>query len=356
MKQGTTSKLQSTAVDCSNQDEGTLTYKQLMLVPNKDLTDGQKAFLAVHSEMVLAGQKAAECLLIMATNMQRMRDEKLYSEAGFETFAEYVETTLNIKERQAFTWISILKLPQEYLEQNAGMGVTKLALIASASETVAEDLMSDEATSGKSCRELEKIIKAKEKELEAKDEQINNLTDELAEEREKNAEIQAVPEVPDNAELEEKIKDLTEQLDEANRNLEAAEDKLEEKEENIRELNNRKPEVITKTVEKTVEVENPETKKALEIAQKEAEAAKAEKEKAEQEAERYQNELAAYKKTQEAVSTFKVHASNLFETWDTLIEAVMQMKAVDPEYASKCTAKLVAFSDTVKSDIKGVQE
>lgn len=346
-----TSELQSTAVDCSNQDEGKLTYKQLLLVPNKDLTDKQKVFLAVHSEMVQAGQKASECLLIMANDMRRMKDEKLYREAGFETFAEYVETTLKIKERQAYTWISILKLPPEYLEQNAGMGVTKLALIASASEAVAEDLMSDEATSKKSSSELESIIKAKEKALADKDEQISNLTDELAAERAKS-----VPEVPDNTELEEKIKNLTEQLEKANKNLEAAEDELAEKEENIRELNSREPEVITNTVEKTVEVEKPETKKALAAAQNEAKTAKAEKEKAEQAAKRFQNELAAYKKTQEAVSTFKIRAENLFEIWDTVIQAVMQIKAADPDYAGKCIAKLVAFSDMVNSDIQGVQK
>lgn len=354
-KNSVTEELQSTAVDCKKQEDGNLTYKQLLLIPNKDLTDGQKVFLAVHNEMVQAGQKAAECLLIMANNMRRMKDEELYREAGFETFAEYVETTLKIKERQAYTWISILKLPPEYLEQNAGMGVTKLALIASASEDVAEDLMSDEATSNKSSKELERIIKAKEKELSDKDERINVLTDELAEERKKNAEIEAI-EVPDNTELEARIEELTSKLEEANTNLEAAEDKLAEKEANIRELENREPEVVKETVEKTVEVENPETKKALEEAQRQAESAKAEKVKAEQAAKAYQDELAAYKKTQEAVSTFKVHAGNLFEIWDTVIGVVAHIKDSDPEYAGKCIAKLIAFSDTVKSDIAGVQE
>ncbi len=116
------------------------TYQQLMLIPNDELTEPQKVFLSVHTEMVQAGQKAAECLLIMATDMRRMRDERLYEAAGFETFKDYVETALNIKERQAYNWISVLDLPEVYLTKNAGMGVTKLALIASASEKVAEDL------------------------------------------------------------------------------------------------------------------------------------------------------------------------------------------------------------------------
>lgn len=31
------------------------TYEQLMLLPSDELTDGQKLFLTVHNEMVMAG-------------------------------------------------------------------------------------------------------------------------------------------------------------------------------------------------------------------------------------------------------------------------------------------------------------
>lgn len=338
------------------------TYQQLMLIPNDELTKPQKTFLSVHNEMVMAGQKATECLLIMANDMRRMRDEKLYEAAGFETFKDYVETALNIKERQAYNWISVLDLPDAYLTKNVGMGVTKLTLIASASDGVAEELMNDEATSGKTVRELKVIIKKKEQELTDateqlrlseddlinKDDEIRELKEELATEREKSAEV-------DTSEYEEKIEMLSARLEETNAQLSAANGKIAESEATIKDLKKKKKEVVEKTVEKTVEIENPETQKALEQAQKDAEAARAAKAEAEAAAEQYQKELAAYKKTQEAVATFKIHAGDLFDAWDIVMEAVKQIKAADPEYAVKCVAKLVAFNDTVKSDIEGVQ-
>lgn len=343
------------------------TYKQLMLLPSAELTDGQKTFLAVHNEMIMAGQKAADCLLIMLNDLRRMRDEKLYTVAGFESFIEYVKTALNVKERQAYYWARLLDLPEAYLTENVGMGVSKLIAIASASDKVAEELMSDETTSDKTVKELNAIIKEREKELADKeqqlsltegdlmnkDDQIRELEEKLAAEKAKNADAEAAPEA-DNSEYEKKIEDLTAQLDKAHGDLKEASEKLEKSEAKVKELKNKKPKI--ETVEKTVEVENPETKKALEQAQKDAEAAKEAKANAEAAAEQYQKELAAYKKTQEAVAAFKIHAGSLFEAWDTVIDAVKQIKAVDVDYAAKCVAKLTTFSETIKSDIEEVQK
>ena len=205
------------------------TYTQLMLLTNEEqnqLSEPQKAFLSVHTEMVQAGQKAAECLLIMANDMRRMRDEKLYEAAGFETFKDYVEQALNIKERQAYNWISVLELPEAYLTKNAGMGVTKLALIASASEKVAEDLMADETTADKSVRELQAIIKQQEAELEDKTKQISFLNEELETAKEKPADAPSAVEVDE--EYENKIDDLNTQLESANTDLKESNRKIKE--------------------------------------------------------------------------------------------------------------------------------
>lgn len=344
-------KMQSTAKRRKPMNENA-TYQQLMLLTNeeqKQLSEPQKAFLSVHTEMVQAGQKAAECLLIMANDMRRMRDEKLYEAVGFETFKDYVEQALNIKERQAYNWISVLELPEAYLTKNAGMGVTKLALIASASEKVAEDLMADETTADKSVRELQAIIKQQEAELEDKTKQISFLTEQLEE----------TPTAPEAVEVDtsaydERIKELTEKLADANDKLGKTEDKLKAEKAKVKELKEREPE--------KVEVENPETAEKLEQARKdltEAEAAvdkaKAEKAEAEEKAKNAEAELTAYKKTQEAVATFKVHAGNLFETFETVLTAVKNIKKVDPDLATKCLGKLVAFADNVKNSVEELQ-
>ncbi len=341
--------------------EQNATYKQLMLLPSEELTKPQKLFLDVHNEMVMAGRKSAECFLIMVNDMRRMKDEKLYKAAGFETFKEYVETALDIKERQAYNWMSVLDLPEAYLSKNAGMSITKLTLIASASQKVADELMEDETTAEKTVRELQAIIKEKEAKLEDKDKQISILSDELDAERERSNNA-AEPVEVDTSAYEEKIEALQGELEEAQKNLERSNSKLATAENKIVELKNKKPKVETKTVEKTVEVENPETKQKLEQAQKDlseaeaaAEKARAEKAEAEQKAQRAEAELNAYKKTQEAVAAFKVHAANLFDMWDTVIDAVKQIMEADSEYGAKCVAKLAAFNDTVKADIEGVK-
>lgn len=340
-----------------------ITYQKLTLLPRDELTNEQKEFFAVHTEMVLAGQKAAECLLIVATNLKRMQEEELYKAAGFEKFSDYVETALNIKERQAFKWISILKLPEEYLTKNAGMGVTKLAAIASASEPVAADLMDDDTTANKSKTELYALIKAKERELAEKEKQITELEsglqtkdDRISELEEEIDEISGSVTETDITEYENKIAAISAELEEAQSNLKQAETDLAARESEIEELSNKAPEVITETVEKTVEVENPETQKALEEARAAAETARKEKEEYAAQAEKYQVELNAYKIAQEAVATFKVYAAGLFETWDNVISAVGAIKEANTELAGKCLEKLDSFCNLINSDIEGMRK
>lgn len=338
-------------------------FERLMLVPSADLTEGQQNFLTVHSEMVMAGQKAAECLLIVARDMQRMRDEELYKAAGFESFTEYVETALNIKERQAYNWISILKLPEEYLTKNAAMGVTKLALISSASEPVAEELMNDETTSKNSVKELRERIKGYEAQIAEQEKQLTLTEGDLQNREDRIRELEEELQERDNSDVDtleyyKKIEDLEEQLKSANIELEIAKGKAGAAEKEIEKLVvEARPKVVTETVEKTVEVENPETLKALEEAQKNFEAAKADRENAEAEAKKYQDELKAYKKTQEAVAAFKIHAVSLFGAWDTVIEAVQEIhKSGETELAEKCLEKLKSFSETVAGDIEVVRQ
>ncbi len=319
-----------------------VTYQQLALLPKDELTAPQQTFLAVHNEMLMASQKAAECLLIVANDMKRMRDEELYRAAGFETFRDYVETALDIKERQAYNWISILSLPEEYLTKNARMGVTKLALIASASGEVADRLMADEETSEKSVRELAATIKQQEEALNSKNEQIRLLTDELEEQKAESI---------SQSEHEQELRNVEDKLKAAQDDLAAATDRLTKKEAEIEKLKKQKAKVVEKTVEKPVD--NPETQKALEEAQAEMEKAKADKAVAEEQAKKATEELAAYKKTQEAIATFKVCAENLFGVWDDVLSAVNTINDTDSNYAAKCKAKLAKFIEVAQRDLEG---
>lgn len=150
---------------------------QLMITPEGEMTDAQKLFMSVHRDIVACGQAAADLLYRTATDLKRMRDEKLYLSAGFETFEQYTEDCLNIKRRQAYNYISIVeKLPAGYVQSNAQAGIAKLALIASASEQVRDEIL-DVKLEDVSVRELKVKVGELQAQLDEKEKQLSILPD-----------------------------------------------------------------------------------------------------------------------------------------------------------------------------------
>lgn len=316
-----------------------VTYKQLMLLPDDELTEGQKTFLTVHNEMVMAGRKAADCLIVMAQDLKRMRDEELYRAAGYETFKDYVEDALNIKERQAYNWINILDLNSEYLQSNANLGVTKLALIASASEPVQAQVMADETTADKSVRELTAELKRLEAENASKTEQLSLTETQLsdAQTAEENLRLR-------QGELETQLSDAQTAEAKAMERVAALEAELEEA---------KKAKVKTKTVEIEKVVDNPETVQALEAAQ--AELAKAHEDTAE--ATRRLQEVTANiqkaKDTEKALASFKVYFGMLNDNLNECLDSIATIRETDAELADKCLQKLAAIKQSIETELGG---
>lgn len=116
--------------------------QQLCVVP--DGTPEQAQAMGLHYEIINAAQVAAESLLQLGRKLKQMRDTAGYQHLGFETFAEYTEAAVGIRQRQAYTYISLVeKVPARLIEENAAAGVTKLALLGTLApadqETVARD-------------------------------------------------------------------------------------------------------------------------------------------------------------------------------------------------------------------------
>lgn len=350
----------------------TTTYTQLTLMKESEMTPEQALFMQVHTEMVRAGEKATEALLILAGDMKKMRDEKLYLAAGFVDFRDYVQNALNIKERHAYNYIKLLDLAPDYLKANAGLGVTKLALIAGTSDEVREQLMAEEETKELSVRELTTKIKEQEKELGDRQQQITMLTEQLGSYQSEEPSAYASDEVTASEADKERIKELESKVAEAEKQAESAVKKMEKSKAEAKKLSEQleelkakpapQPVIQTITNTETIEVDNPETLKELEsvknsLLEAEAEAKKAKDEKleAEERVHQAETELATYKKTQEAVATFKIHASSLFETFENVLESVRQIKATDPALAQKCLGKLRVFSDNVRNSVEELQ-
>lgn len=102
---------------------------QLSLAP--DGTPEQAQAMGLHYEIVAAAQAAANSLLDLGRKLKQMRDTGGYKRLGFESFAQYTEQAVGIRQRQAYTYITVVEnVPARLVEENAAAGVTKLALLA----------------------------------------------------------------------------------------------------------------------------------------------------------------------------------------------------------------------------------
>lgn len=103
--------------------------QQLSLIP--DGTPEQAQAIGLHYEIMAAAQAAANSLLALGRKLKQMRDTGSYKRLGFETFADYTEQAVGIRQRQAYNYISVVEnVPARLVEENAAAGVTKLALLA----------------------------------------------------------------------------------------------------------------------------------------------------------------------------------------------------------------------------------
>ena len=95
--------------------------KQLTLVGNE--TPEQAEAIGLHYEIVSAAQAAASSLLDLGRKLKRMRDSGKYKALGFETFGDYTEQAVHIRQRQAYTYISVVeKLPAQLIGRKRGGG------------------------------------------------------------------------------------------------------------------------------------------------------------------------------------------------------------------------------------------
>ena len=103
--------------------------QQLSLIP--DGTPEQAQAMGLHYEIMAAAQAAANSLLALGRKLKQMRDTGGYKRLGFETFSDYTEQAVGIRQRQAYNYISVVEnVPARLVEENAAAGVTKLALLA----------------------------------------------------------------------------------------------------------------------------------------------------------------------------------------------------------------------------------
>lgn len=156
---------------------------------NITLTEKQLKAAELHKQILVNGQVAADALVELAKNLKEMRDTKLYLELGFENFESYCECAAHIKQRQAYSFIKALEeLGEQKMLENSGLGITKLAALATLCAEDRETLMEHENIEQLSTRELEeKIAELKKKceQLSFDMESEQSISQEISNERDK---------------------------------------------------------------------------------------------------------------------------------------------------------------------------
>lgn len=158
------------------------------------LTTKQRAF-DTHARIMANGQVLQNTLLEICKDLKAMRDERLYIELGYETFEDYAEQAVGLKQRQAYSYISTYeKLGAKYIEENSGLGITKLELISQISSYEREEFLEDADVESATVRDLKEKVEEFKKQTE-------QLTFELDNKKEENADlIQQIKDMQDSME------------------------------------------------------------------------------------------------------------------------------------------------------------
>lgn len=310
-------------------------FEQLMLQEQTStLTLEEREFVEVHKQIVSCGEMAGRYFVEMCHKIKQMRDGKLFRAAGFETFGEYTETALKIKERQAYNYAKAADdFTEKYLEDHAVLGITKLGYLAKLTdaerEEVEEKVDLEEASTSDVKEAVQAALRERDeakKQLDIFAEENESLKAELAERESGQDDLQKAYEEK-KAELEEAKKQTAE--------LKAKEAELKKQ---LKEVKASKTETIT--------VQDEESKKV-------AAAEKARADELEQKLRETTAQLAVAKEQKKTIAsddllTFKVKFDDLKRIGEDMSGILVKM---DEETAGKCRKAITAVLTAWKEDM-----
>ena len=315
------------------------------------------------------GRTAVNAVCAIGEDLRTMKIDNLYTELGYESFEDYAEKEFDLKRRQAYQYISVYeKLGKEFVQSNAQLGITKLALLATANPEDRAEIMESEDLQSMKTRELEdlldkykqqgeqlSLLQEKNTELEAKVEELENAPKDV------QVATKEVP-VPDK-ETEEQLKKKTQELISANaekdsirKELNAVNAELEMYKKSSADTRKKISEEVEKEKKKlSKEIKDIETR--LQNARAAAEQAKenAEKEKAEFLKQIEELKQAAQKPPENAdKSNFKVLLSTVYRDMLGLVEYINDTENIEDrkQYFKKALEILHVCEDSIKERVE----
>lgn len=277
------------------------------------------------------GRTAVNAVCAIGEDLRTMKIDGLYTELGYESFEDYAEKEFDLKRRQAYQYISVYeKLGKEFVQSNAQLGITKLALLATANPEDRAEVMESEDVAKITTRELEELLDK----YKQQGEQLSLLQEESKAETEK-LQAKLAAEAARSAELEAKLSDIeSAPVDVAVREVQVPDKKTEKK------LKNAEKELK----QKEAELQNA---RALKI--------KAEHEKAALEAKVAELQKAAEKPPENAdKSNFKVLLSTVYRDMLGLVEFINDTEDIADrkQYFKKALEILHVCEDSIKERVE----
>lgn len=322
------------------------------------------------------GRTAVNAVCAIGEDLRTMKIDGLYTELGYEDFESYAEKEFDLKRRQAYQYISVYeKLGKEFVQSNAQLGITKLALLATANPEDRAEVMESGNVGGMTTRELEELLEK----YKQQGEQLTLLQEENTKLEAKVEEFENAPKdvqvatkeipVPDK-ETEEQLRKKTQELISANADKESAEKRLRAVKAELdmtkgsyarlqAEIQNEVSEKVKKELDIEKEKAAKEKKKAeKELKQKETELqnARAMKEQAEQEKKALEKKISELEKAVQKPpenadkSNFKVLLSTVYRDMLGLVEFIKDTEDIEErkQYFQKALEILHICEDSIK--------
>lgn len=299
-------------------------------------------------------------LMESARCLKQMRDTKLYLELGYETFGDYSQKSLNIKERQAYTYIYAYEnLGERFLQSNANLGITKLALLAAVPPLERDEVIEKNDIDGMTVEQVKALVADNNN----KGEQLEMLTDERNAIKEERDEI-----AKEAAGYEERIAELEIEL--ANERSKPAEVAVQEPDpETIKKIKTEAEAAARKAADKELKAAKKELidkhKAELEDAFKKSEADKenavaeykkqlsdidAEKAAALRKAENLEKQLAVASSAETV--KFQFYFDSMQSDVGKICESIKNLRKENPDAADKFKSAMIKYTDIMRESIE----
>lgn len=167
-----------------------------------EITEQHTKALELHEGIKADIRIVAQGLSEIGRKLKKMRDEKLYTELGHETFADYGKAMLGLEQRQLYSYIQIFEtFGPRFIDEHSELGISKLLLLTNVPATEREEFIADNEVNSLTVRELKEmtekynkaveqlsLLQTKKEETEETAQTVDELTRTLEQERERHRE------------------------------------------------------------------------------------------------------------------------------------------------------------------------